>query len=524
MLHRLSRHFSGVPGLYLIGAGLWLWLHASLLLWLWQVSVAHPSYRVNLVLLMIVIALLVHSSLRLSASTGVVRTTVQSWLFSLTSLVRRVSACTPSLRPAPLALFLGASLSYVASDHFLQVHTLSALLGGLSTYGLLGLYLSPRSWRRGLPAAFLLIALLPFGAHANTYIGLWARLFTAQVVHALLQAQHVASLSAQTILVLENGVAHIDVPCSGIRSLWAGTILYLGATWIERRPINLRWALWGAILLALLLCANIVRVYVIVTLAVVHKAPQLAEVLHEPMGVLGFLFASAAAYMGCRGGLYRTSAPSLVIEIEQPQDATPRWLGPALLCFLAALGTVHALRPLPPATPRPLSLALPAALDPQPAELSTGEQGLFSRLDAQAQKWRFHYQGLSGSLIAVSTTSWRAQHPPELCLSAAGHRPFRIDTLAVEPGFPVRRLWLSHPQHGARSAMYFFQSRKRTTADFVTRVVGSLPLFGNERRWVMVSILFDQIVPDESEQAHALLRRIHGAIGASLQDTQGVSP
>src|SRR5206468_2976313 len=106
-------------------------------------------------------------------------------------------------------------LAHLANAYTLHMSSLSALLFGLGGYGLLGLYLPRGAFRRGLPPALLLCALLPFGAHANTYAGLAARVLTARIVQDLLAGLHVASLSSQTILVLENGIAHVDAPCSG---------------------------------------------------------------------------------------------------------------------------------------------------------------------------------------------------------------------------------------------------------------------------------------------------------------------
>lgn len=57
-----------------------------------------------------------------------------------------------------------------------------------------------------------------------------------------------ASIGLDTILILENGVSQIDLPCSGVKSLWTGLLFLLAATWLERRPLNLRWLLTGLVL------------------------------------------------------------------------------------------------------------------------------------------------------------------------------------------------------------------------------------------------------------------------------------
>ncbi len=38
---------------------------------------------------------------------------------------------------------------------------------------------------------------------------------------------------AKADLIFENGVSQVDLPCSGVKSLWAGAIFYFAATWLS---------------------------------------------------------------------------------------------------------------------------------------------------------------------------------------------------------------------------------------------------------------------------------------------------
>jgi hypothetical protein len=67
-----------------------------------------------------------------------------------------------------LVLITVGSISYLLAERFLDINTLSASLFGLATYGLVGLWMTPRRWMTGLPAALLLIGTLPFGEHLQT--------------------------------------------------------------------------------------------------------------------------------------------------------------------------------------------------------------------------------------------------------------------------------------------------------------------------------------------------------------------
>ena len=95
----------------------------------------------------------------------------------------------------------------------------------------------------------------------------------------------------------ENGVSQVDLPCSGVKSLWTGALFLIAATWIERRPLNLRWLGVAGIFGGLLLAANLARVAVLVLVGQVAGWPLAAEMIHVPLGVLGFVAACAAAVM-----------------------------------------------------------------------------------------------------------------------------------------------------------------------------------------------------------------------------------
>ena len=102
-------------------------------------------------------------------------------------------------------------------------------------------------------------------------------------------------MGVDTILVFENGISQVDIPCSGVKSLWSGMMFLLAATWIRHKPINLRWLLVAGVFGVLLFAANLARVAALVVVGPVAGWPLLAEMLHLPLGVLGFAAACAAA-------------------------------------------------------------------------------------------------------------------------------------------------------------------------------------------------------------------------------------
>ncbi len=209
-------------------------------------------------------------------------------------LYPRVDAL-PQLHYPALALALGGSALFLVVERFLDINTFSASLFGLASYGLLGLWMQPQPWRRGLPAALLLIGVLPFGEHMQTFIGYPVRILTATIVRDGLTAAGVSSVGVDTILVLENGVSQVDLPCSGVKSLWTGLLFLIAATWIDRHPFNHRWVLTALVFTCLLFIANLARVGTLVVVGHVAGWQLVAEMLHVPLGVLGFIAACAAA-------------------------------------------------------------------------------------------------------------------------------------------------------------------------------------------------------------------------------------
>jgi exosortase O len=246
----------------------------------------------------------------------------------------------PQLHLPGLVLMLTASVAFIAAERWLDINTLSATLFGLATYGLLGLWMQPRRWRQGLPAALLLVGVLPFGEHMETFIGYPLRLATARMVSSGLGFLGVPNLGVDTILVFENGLSQVDNPCSGVKSLWTGGLFLLAATWIDSRPLNRRWLLSGIVFAALLLVSNLLRVVVLVGVDQVFNWRLLAEMLHVPLGVIGFVMACLALV-----GMLRWTgnfSPSAQVD-AQISPTRPAWLALSLGVFLI-LPVVHTTR------------------------------------------------------------------------------------------------------------------------------------------------------------------------------------
>lgn len=476
----------------------WLYANISSLELLFESFIQASSF--NLMLIGLAIALLL---------VQVVRDRVETRNAS-----RQVSG-TPVLRPYPLLLMVGSGVSAIALQWFVNIPHIALLLFALGTYGLCGLFLAPDLWRKSLPVAILIACILPFSSQVTSGLGLPARILTAHAVEQMLSAWQVAAISSQDIIVLENGVAHVDLPCSGLKSLWTGTLFLLAVTWLECRLVGVRWLLVWASNLFFMVSANTVRVLLLVVITHVLKQPQIATLLHVPLGLLGFICACAITWAMLqwvpKHSDFRFWLPPLDTGGSQNGKSI------LLVAFVIALALIAQLRP---PQEEPLSIASlhwPSQMVSERIPLTEGEQRTFDNyLTAAPEKLRFVLGNLSGSMLLVSSTSWGTHHSPELCLLLNGLKVDQIERKHLTPNVLAR--WLSL-QDGKLSATYWLQSSQQTTDDFFSRVWSDIT--HRQKTWVLVSILFDSSYSPEEAEIRAFATTIHDVIDRSFQQARG---
>ncbi|NEO72592.1 exosortase O [Moorena sp. SIO3H5] len=494
-------------------------------------------------------------------------------------LIITVSA-TPTLRLYPLLLMLGSGISAIAFRWLVYLPQLNLLLFLLGSYGLWGLFIPPSLWRKGLPAAILVACVVPFSTEFNSGLGFPVRVITAHAVEQMLSAWHIVAISSHDIIVMENGIAQVDLPCSGLKSLWTGTLFLLAATWLERRQLGIRWLLVCTANLVLLAIANTIRVLLLVMIIEVWQQQQIAEVLHVPLGLMGFILACASSWMLLqtvpqnsgglmlattvfrdlsllgkdkkqrslekgnplrKGNLGYCSNSGLALKDDQwrlnkqnrhlqatalvktgvsyefqQKSKSITWL----LIVVIALGLVGQIQPIQEKVNAIASIQLPQQLVSEPLPLTEAEQRFFDNPALPiAQKQRFVYGNLSGSMLLVASSAWQAHHPPELCLVGNG---FKVDS--IKPTLlnqSVKARWLSL-EDGKRSATYWFQSPQGTTDDFLSRIWDYIA--HRNKTWVLVSVLFDNEHNPDSAEIDNFASAIHDAIHQSLTSAVSGQP
>jgi exosortase O len=418
---------------------------------------------------------------------------------------QHIRLSTPTLRPIPLTLMLGCGIGAISTRWLIALEQLPVVLFLFGTYGMLGLCLDPITWRKGLPVGAAIACLLPFGVQFSTGLGAPARVLTSQGVAFILNQWKIPAVSTEDIILLDTGVAYVDNPCSGLKSMWTGMLFLLTATWLEGRQIGLRWLMVCVANLGLLAIANTSRVIVLVGLTYSLKQPVLAEMMHVPLGLMGFLMASAAAW-----GLLRWVPRQRNLENLEPRSSS-RLIIPAPFLITACILALT-LIPQPQIVATPAwdvsTLQWPPQLQAQSVPLNPYEQKFFAHYPGvTTQKQRFQFQGITGSLILVASPTWQAHHAPELCLTASGHHIESMVGGALTPKVTGRWLELDG---GKQTAAYWFQSATRTTDNFFVRFRGEI--FRTDPSWTLVSVVFDQSHSPDETPIKSFLNLVHNTL------------
>jgi exosortase O len=269
----------------------------------------------------------------------------------------------------------------------------------------------------------------------------------------------------------------------------------------------------------LLFFANLARVAVLVTVGQVAGWQLMARMLHVPLGVLGFCAACAAAVLLLRWQRAEVdphpSLPPTRVNLASP--TRPLWLAPALAAAILAMALVYAPRPQTGLAQPPPAWSFPVELTTEPMPLRPDEIEWLTRGGAEsAERRHFEWRGITGSMLFITSRTWRAQHRPERCFEVFGLSLNDSHTVLVTPDFPVRFVSLGESNgRGLLSAIYWFQSVDRTTDDYGTRMWADLSPQRN--RWVLVTLLFDRVHDPSVSDIEALEIAVHDTVAHSLE-------
>jgi exosortase O len=200
----------------------------------------------------------------------------------------------------------------------------------------------------------------------------------------------------------------------------------------------------------------------------------------------------------------------------------PRWLLPALMMAILFLAALYSPRPEIAAAQAQAEMKFPANLSVEPWSFSPGELAWLSADGPlSASRWRFIWGEESatprrGSVLMISSDTWRAHHRPERCFEAYGLTVDQSFSVLLGAGFPLRVLYLSAAQERYHySAAYWLQAPGRVTDDYATRIWSDLT--PNRQTWVLVTVLFDTPVDPTRDDLEGLYEALRQTVAQSLE-------
>lgn len=414
-----------------------------------------------------------------------------------------IRARSPQAHPHALQIVILATLFSAIIKLATEIQFIQAAAALLLLHALGATYMDAQTWRRRIVLLLTLLLCLPIQPHIDAHLGLPLRLWTAQSVAPLLQALGVHNVTVGSIIVTENNVADVANACSGVRTLWYAVALWLCTRLLWPQGSIRRWLLAGALSVALAVGLNALRVALLV-LALHHHAPALlADMAHASLGLLALAGVGGLNYWLC-------CRPSAAASLPAPMPFG--YLSWGKYAALACLILSVALLPTPPKTQANASvlrtLVWPDVLHTEPVPLSKIERELvLGRGASVAEKRRFNYQGLHGSLLVVESQNWRAHHAPELCLLAQGAQLEQLTRITSDNGvFRVMSM-----QAGTQTAITWFQSGSRVLPDLSARWWSQLR--HPAENWSLVTVVVDS--PISPGAVLNLQRVVHSAIATS---------
>jgi exosortase O len=238
--------------------------------------------------------------------------------------------------------------------------------------------------------------------------------------------------------------------------------------------------------------------------------------IHVPLGVLAFIAVCAATVIMLRrsdplpGDRDGVGADTLTF-------ARPVWLSPALASAVLVMALIYVPRPQTGLAQPPPQWEFSSELHAEPAPLRPDEVEWLTREGAgSADRWRFDWRGITGSMILITSDTWRAQHRPERCFEVYGLSLEQSSTYLVRADFPLRFVSLGDRRgHGVLSATYWFQSAGRTTDDYGARMWADLA--PRRERWVLVTVLFDRWHAPQEADLQMFFGVLHDAVQRHLE-------
>ncbi len=437
---------------------IWIWLFHPCLLWVAQ-FISREDYLLNGILLLAFCAVLTRKILVICK--------LQKSLFF-------------QLKPLPLFVFGAGIVGYLLVQRYAYVNILLCICMGISCYGLCGLLLSTKRWHAAAPFVLLFILLLPFNYHLETFVGFPLRLLAAKISHYALLTLGCSSISVDSIVLLENKAAQVALPCSGLKSMWAGGLFFIFLSIVENYKLSMKWFCCMAVSIVCIVLANTIRILCLVFVFAAGAPKIITDSIHIPLGMISFTASCLCIYLLSR------KLPKRAPSSTREQNNTFSLFAPILLSTILLAANFLQSSPIPEHNAIPNSHLLTPPFQHSSLPITTMEQALFIHHGVtHYQKLQYSHGKISGTLFLVKTRSWRGHHHPEQCIIGNGLTITSKKTHLVNGATPIHLLSLSQKD---LMAAYWFVASDVVTDDYAFRVWAGITHPSQE--WVMVSTYF----------------------------------
>ncbi len=326
---------------------------------------------------------------------------------------------------------------------------------------------------------------MPFGSNLDTYIGFPLRIFTTNAVENMLSGLGIENLRNQTIFVIENRAANIDISCSGMKGIWAASIVFLMLIFIENKKIDYRAIITFFILIFSLIFFNILRVSIIIYTYTVLNLPKLAEIFHRPLGIIGFVFSLIIVWLLIKYFM-KNSITNFYEESKIAENkikySTQISVFFTLILFILIFVNFNKNKVL--LTKSEDKVNIETKIELNEISLSENEKSLMiSGKNDVSEKFSFDDSNISGSILISKTENWMGHHKPEICYTADGFEIENSKTVCASDNFFIKEITFKNTNF---KAYYWFQSKNKTTDDFSARIWSALN--SENTTWTMVSV------------------------------------
>lgn len=429
-------------------------------------------------------------------------------IFILTIIRSRGSIETSSgNKVIPFVSFIVVLVLNTLNSLYFRFSILPPILFFLGCFCLLGFYLEYRFWKRSLFIFLILILTLPLLERVQKFLGFPIRLVTANIVSFVLQFFGIGNVSRSAVIVTENHATSIDLPCSGVKSIYTGALFMLAVYYLQRVRISMKLLAITLMFFAALLFFNTWRVFSLVYIYDVLDMKSFGDTVHVFLGVVGFL-ASCIFLWVATNRLASTRLLERTVKLNYL--SITKYSKPILVLILSFLLVTNWLFVKQPPISTVQTTQIVDSFQLEDAVLSElqftdREKSYFVNSDVEFSK---KFSGITAngqafSLLVVSSKSARTHHDPEVCLQGLGYEINDSEILQTDE-VRLRRLILNDRKD---QVLYWYVGSDKNLLDYSERVWEEVT--NPQQTWVLVIVGFTNSIDVGNSDISNLIQEIN---------------